>query len=106
MAGSLLVVPCQVDARRAILVVDVAREIPIEVSVVPSDIRIARLLDELAAVLIDILEEEGNVCSGRAPVALEQRVCLAVEVANLWVVELAEVVVVAVDYDRRGVNGA
>jgi hypothetical protein len=50
--------PGKIDTRVASLIVDVAGEIPIQVSVTSGDGRVGCFDDEIAAVLIDILEKE------------------------------------------------
>ena len=98
--GSRIVSRC-VDARGTILIVDVTWEVPVQVAAASRDRGISSLGDEIPAVLVDILEEEGDVVPSGIPTTFEKRVLIAIESAYLRVLEIRRIVVVAVDDNRR-----
>jgi len=83
------------------LVVGVAREVPREIAVLVRDRGAVSGLDDAAAVLVDLLEEEGQIHASDIPAAFEQRIGPPIERGTDGMLELAEVVVVTVNNDRR-----
>lgn len=79
------------------LVVNVAWEIPIELTAAPGDTGARCLSDQVETVLICLLEKERCVIAAKLPAAYIKGVGSAIEVARFRVLEVAKVVVVAMD---------
>ena len=96
--------PGEVDTRVATLTVDVAGEVPVQVTIITGDRRVCRLGDVAATVLVDVLEKEGYVVPGSVPTTLEQGVLTSGPRSHGRVVKVGEVVVVTVDDNRGGLD--
>ena len=94
----------EVDTRVASLTVDVAGEIPVQVSAVPSDRGIWCLGDQIATALIDFLEEKGYIVPGCIPTSFEQRVLPSGPRSDGGVVKAGEVVIEAMDDNGCGLD--
>ena len=98
MARCRTVVVGEVRARRAELIKHIAREVPLEVSVLSGDARVGCTSDNSSAVLPCVLEHERDIGAGHVPSSLEEWVDTRVgELADLRVLEVRKVVVQTVD---------
>lgn len=98
-----LLVARQIRPSRPKLVIYIAREIPIQISLVPTDTRRPGLGDQAKAVLVDVLEQKTRVRPSEIPSTLNERISLSVECgACVRVLEVAEIVIVPMD-DHRAV---
>ena len=94
----------EVDTRIASLTVDIAGKIPVQVSAVTGDRGICCFGDEVATVLIDLLEEEGYIVPSRVPTSFKQRVLPSGPRSDGGMVKAGEVVIEAMDDNGRGLN--
>ena len=85
--------PRKVNTRVASLIVDVAREIPVQVSAASSDRRVWCFGDETATVLIDFLEKKGYIIPSSIPTSFEQGVLGSGPRSDGGVVKVGEVVI-------------
>lgn len=104
MADGTSLNPCQVDAGVTLLVVDVAREIPVQVSAASGDGRVWCFGDEPATLLVDVLEKEGYIIPTSIPTPYVQRVLVSGPGSNGGMVEIRKVVVETVDNNRTCLN--
>lgn len=96
-----------IDAARAKLIVDVAREVPIEHITIASDTRAWTLSDEPKTVLVCLLKQKRGIIACHIPPALEQRVGLAIEDGGgLRMFEFGEIIVEAMDDDGAVANSS
>ena len=96
--------PGEVDTRVATLTVDVAGEIPVQVSITAGDRRIRCFGDEVATALIDFLEKERYIVPSRIPTSFEQRVLSSGPCPHGRMVKVGEVVVIAMDNNGSGLD--
>ena len=101
-SGGQMTIGVRVIARgvcaRAVLTEDIAREVPLEVSVLSGYARVGSTSDNSSAVLHCVLEHERDTGAGHVPSSLEERVNARVgELANLRTLEVRKVVVQIVD---------
>lgn len=96
--------PGEVDTRVTTLSIDVAGEVPVQVTIGTGDGRVCRLGDVAATVLVDVLEKEGYIVPGGIPTTLEQRVLASGPRSHGRVVKVGEVVVVTMDDNRGGLD--
>jgi len=89
----------QIDTGCTILVVNVAREIPIQLAILASDARVRCLGNKALARAVRILEKKREVAASRIPVSFEERVAAAGKGSNFGMVEAGKVIVMATDYD-------
>src|ERR1700721_1396772 len=86
-------IPRQVDARGTKLIIDIAGKVPVEQVSAASDAGIWGPGNQIQAVLVHGLEEEGCVVPGKIPPTLNKRIGLAVEgLSDLRVLEAAKIV--------------
>jgi len=79
MAILITLIPRQIDTTIPLLVVDITREIIIEIISRPGNTRAISLLDQPETVLVDFLEQERRIVASEVPSALDERVGLSVE---------------------------
>ena len=96
--------PREVDTRVTSLVVDVAGEIPVQVSAASSDRRVRCLGDEITTPLVDVLEKEGYVIPSRIPSSFEQRVLASGPRSDGGVIKVGEVVIKTMDDNGCGLD--
>lgn len=94
----------EVNTRVSALAVDVAGEIPVQVTITAGDCRVLCLADEVATALIDILEKEGYIIPSRIPTSFEQRVLISGPRPHCRMVKVGEVVVVTMDDNGGGLD--
>jgi hypothetical protein len=100
MAILITLIPRQINTTIPLLVVDITREIVIEIISRPGNTRAISLLDQPETVLVDFLEQERRIVASEVPSALNERVGLSVESgACSRVFEVGEIVVVPMDDD-------
>lgn len=91
--------PREVDTRVALLAVNVAGEVPVQISAVPGDRRVCRFGYKTTTALIDVLEKKGDIVAGRVPIPHVQGVLTSGPRPDGGVIEVGEVIVEAVDDD-------
>ena len=75
MAILITLIPRQINTTIPLLVVDITREIVIEIIPRPGNTRAISLLDQPETVLVDFLEQERRIVASEVPSAMSGLVC-------------------------------
>lgn len=95
---------CEVNTRVSTLAIDVAGEIPVQITITAGDCRVLCLGDEVTTALIDLLEKEGYIVPSRIPTSFEQGVLTSGPRPHCRMVKVGEVVVETMDDNGGGLD--